>query len=137
MARIGRRAALGYDRRRRNRVAVRRGDIHLVDFEPAMGAEAEKRRPAIIVSNDVGNAVAARLGHGVVTVVPLTSNVTRVLPFQVLMPANRTGLPRDSKAQAEQIRAVSVERVGDRLGLVPYALLEQLAEAIRIHLDLG
>ena len=116
---------------------MRRGDIHLVDFEPSIGAEADKTRPAVIVSNDVGNAVAARIGRGVVTVVPLTSNINRVLPFQVLFPANRTGLRRDSKAQAEQIRAVAVERVGERIGLVPYALLSKLEEAIRIHLDLG
>lgn len=116
---------------------MRRGDIHMVDFEPARGAEADKARPAVIVSSDVGNAVAARIGHGVVTVVPLTSNVTRVFPFQVMLPAERTGLHRDSKAQAEQIRAVAVERVGERIGLVPYALLSKLEEAIRIHLDLG
>lgn len=116
---------------------MRRGDIHLVDLEPSRGAEADKQRPAVIVSNDVVNAVAVRIGHGVVTVVPLTSNVSRVLPFQVLLPASRTGLRRDSKAQAEQIRAVSVERVGERIGFVPYALLAKLDEAIRIHLDLG
>jgi mRNA interferase MazF len=116
---------------------MRRGDIHLVDFEPSRGSEVDKRRPAVIVSNDVGNAVAARLGHGVVTVVPLTGNVSRVLPFQVLLRADRTGLRKDSKAQAEQIRAIAVERVGDRIGLVPYALLSKLEEAIRIHLDLG
>jgi len=116
---------------------MRRGDIHLVDFEPARGAEVNKERPAVIVSNDVANAVAARIGRGVVTVVPLTSNVQRVLPFQVLLPANRTGLRRDSKAQGEQIRSVAIERVGERIGLVPYALLAKLEEAVRIHLDFG
>ena len=116
---------------------MRRGDIHLVDFEPALGAEVDKERPAVIVSNDVGNAVADRLGRGVVTVVPLTSNIGRVLPFQVLLAASRTGLRKDTNAQAEQIRSVAVERVGERIGLVPYALLSKLEEAIRIHLDLG
>lgn len=116
---------------------MQRGDIHLVDFEPARGAEVNKQRPAIVVSSDVGNAVAVRLGRGVVTVVPLTSNLTRVLPFQVRLPASRTGLRRDSKAQAEQIRAVAIERVGERIGLVPFALMADVEEAIRIHLDLG
>jgi mRNA interferase MazF len=115
---------------------VRRGDIHLVDFDPSRGSEAEKRRPAVIVSNDGSNAVVARLGHGLLTVVPITSSIRRVYPFQVHLPAARTGLDHDSKAQAEQIRAVSVERVGERIGLVPYSLLTQLDEAIRIHLDL-
>ena len=69
--------------------------------------------------------------------VPLTSNVARVHPFQVLLPATRTGLGHDSKAQAEQIRAVSVERVGERVGLVPYSLIGRLDEALRIHLDIA
>lgn len=116
---------------------MRRGDIHIVDFEPARGSEVDKRRPAVIVSNDASNAITSRLRRGLVTVVPLTSNIARVYSFQVFLAAARTGLSRDSKAQADQMRAVSVERVGDRIGLVPYALLSKLDEAIRIHLDLG
>jgi mRNA interferase MazF len=77
-----------------------------------------------------------RLGRGVVTVVPVTSNVERVYPFQVLLPATATGLDRDSKAQAEQVRSIAVERVGDRLGLVPAALMADLEEALRLHLGL-
>lgn len=115
---------------------MRRGDIHLVDLEPAQGSEADKRRPAVIVSNDVANTTATRFGRGVVTVVPLTSNLAHVFPFQVLLPAARTGLLRDSKAQAEQVRSIDVARVGDRLGLVPFALLSRVDEALRIHLDL-
>jgi mRNA interferase MazF len=115
---------------------MRRGDIYLVDLEPARGAEADKARPAVIVSNDVANATAARFGRGVVTVVPLTSNLAHVYPFQVVLPAARTGLQRDSKAQAEQLRSVDVARVGERLGLVPFALLSRVDDAIRIHLGL-
>ncbi|MEZ5201098.1 MAG: type II toxin-antitoxin system PemK/MazF family toxin [Micropruina glycogenica] len=63
-----------------------RGEIRLTDLDPARAAEADKRRPAIIVSNDRANATAARLGRGVVTVVPITSNISRVFPFQVLLP---------------------------------------------------
>ncbi len=115
---------------------MRRGDIHLVDFERSGGAEVDKRRPAVIVSNDRSNEVVARLGRGLVTVVPLTSNVARLYRFQLRLPASRTGLDRDSKAQAEQIRSVSIERVGERVGLVPYSLLPDLDAALRIHLDL-
>ena len=63
---------------------MRRGEIRLVDFEPARGAESNKLRPAVIVSNDGANSTATRLGRGVITVVPITSSVRRVLPFQVL-----------------------------------------------------
>ncbi|HEY8237868.1 MAG TPA: type II toxin-antitoxin system PemK/MazF family toxin [Candidatus Limnocylindrales bacterium] len=116
---------------------MRRGDIHIVDFEPARGSEVDKRRPAIIVSNDASNAIVTRLGRGLLTVVPLTTNIARLYKFQVLLPAARTGLDSDSKAQAEQVRSVGVERVGDRIGLVPYSLLDRVDEALRIHLDLG
>lgn len=113
-----------------------RGDIHAVDLDPIRGSEASSRRPAIVVSNDVANATASRLGRGVITVVPVTSNTQRIYPFQVLLPASRTGLDRDSKAQAEQIRSIAVERVGDRLGVVPNTIMVELDEAIRLHLAL-
>jgi len=115
---------------------MQRGDIHFVDLDPVRGSEANKRRPAVIVSNDAANATARRLGHGVITVIPVTSNVERVYPFQVLLPAAETGLDRDSKAQAEQIRSIAVERVGDRLGVVPNAIMLDINEALRLHLSL-
>lgn len=115
---------------------MRRGDIHAVDLDPSRGSEAGKHRPAVIVSNDAANATAERLGRGVITVVPVTSNIERIYPFQVLLPASDTGLDRDSKAQAEQIRSIAVERVGDRLGVVPNALMLEIDEALRLHLVL-
>ncbi len=115
---------------------MRRGDIHAVDLEPVRGSEANKRRPAVIVSNDTANATARRLGRGVVTVVPVTSNVARVYPFQVLLPATMTGLDRDSKAQAEQVRSIDLGRVGERLGVVPDAIMGALDDALRVHLGL-
>lgn len=113
-----------------------RGEIRLVDLDPAQGSEANKRRPAVIVSNDRANAVAARLGRGVVNVVPITSNVSKVFPFQVLLPAPETGLRVDSKAQAEQVRSVAVERIGPALGRLTGALLADLDRALKLHLDL-
>jgi mRNA interferase MazF len=115
---------------------MRRGEIRVVDLEPVRGAAASKRRPAVIVSNDGANTSAARLGRGVLTVVPVTSNVSRVYPFQVLLEADATGLEHDSKAQAEQIRSVAIERVGDRIGVVPSDVMARLDEALRLHLAL-
>jgi mRNA interferase MazF len=115
---------------------VRRGEIRLVDLDPVRGSEASKVRPAVIVSNDAANGAAVRLGRGVVTVVPVTSSVDRAYPFHVLLPAGPTGLARDSKAQAEQVRSVAVERVGRELGTLSPALLRQLDQALRLHLGL-
>jgi mRNA interferase MazF len=115
---------------------ISRGDVHLVDFEPRRGSEADRVRPAVIVSNDAANVTAVRLGRGVLTVIPVTSNVLRVLPFQVFLSASSTGLDRDSKAQAEQIRAIDVERIGGRIGIVRETEMLDIEEAIRIHLGL-
>ena len=115
---------------------MRRGEIVTVNLDPARGSEASKIRPAVVVSNDAANATATRLGRGVVTVVPVTSNIARIYPFQVLLPAGQTGLSRDSKAQAEQIRSVAVERIGTRVGQLPAALITELDQALRVHLSL-
>ena len=115
---------------------MRRGEIRLVDLDPAQGAEAAKVRPAVVISNDAVNGVAERLRRGVVTVVPLTSNVARVLPFQVLVPAAAVGLRHDSKAQAEQVRSVAIERVGRVVATLPSPFLTQLDQALRVHLAL-
>jgi mRNA interferase MazF len=115
---------------------MRRGEIRVVDLDPTLGAETNKRRPAIIVSNDGANTTAERLGRGVITVVPVTSNVSRVHPFQVLLDAATTGLDHDSKAQAEQVRSIAVERVGARLGLLNGDLQAAVDEALRLHLAL-
>lgn len=115
---------------------MRRGEIHFVNLEPAKSGEANKRRPVVIVSNDGANAAAERTGHGVITIVPVTSNISRVYPFQVPLPANLTGLEQDSKAQAEQVRSISVERLGSSIGEVPQELMAALDEALRLHLAL-
>lgn len=113
-----------------------RGDIWLVEFEPVRGSEANKRRPAVIVSNDRANSAAARLGRGVVTVIPVTSNVARIYPFQVMLPAATTGLSTDSKAHVEQVRSVDIGRLSRAVGRVSPVVLAAIEDALRLHLDL-
>jgi mRNA interferase MazF len=115
---------------------MRRGEVRLTDLDPARGSEADKRRPAIVVSNDRANAAAARLGRGVVTVVPVTSNVSRVFPFQVLLSAESSGLRVDSKGQCEQVRSVAVQRLGPMLGRLPASIMGEIDDALRLHLGL-
>ena len=115
---------------------MRRGDVRIVELDPSRGSEASKRRPAVIVSNDGANATATRLGRGVITILPITSNIQRVYPFQVLLPAAASGLQQDSKAQAEQVRSVAAERVGEQIGQVPATIMLEIEEALRLHLAL-
>jgi mRNA interferase MazF len=115
---------------------MRRGEVYLVNLEPSQGAEANKTRPVIVVSNDAANTVATRNGIGVISVVPITSNISRVYPFQVLLSADDGELDSASKAQAEQLRAVDVSRFGRRLGALQASTVRKLEDAIRLHLAL-
>lgn len=114
-----------------------RGEIWYADLDPVRGSEANKTRPVVIVSNDAHNAAARRLGRGVLTVVPLTSNVRRVLSFQVLVEKDGSGLAVDSKAQAEQLRAVDMARLVRRVGRLTGAQLAALDKAVLLHLGIG
>lgn len=111
---------------------MKRGEIYFAALDPTLGAETQKTRPVVVVSNNAANRAAA-----VVTVVPLTSSVARVFPFEVLLPAARTGLAKDSKAMAQQVRTVDKARLNARPA---GALLPEdeaaLDKALRLHLAL-
>lgn len=115
-----------------------RGEVYWADLEPVLGREANKVRPVVIVSNNGANSAALRY-EGVVTVVPLTSSVGTVHPFQALVSVVR-GLADDSvdsKAQAEQVRSISVSRLRSRLGVVPATDMRRIDDALRVHLRLS
>lgn len=113
-----------------------RGDVRWVDPGPAIRGEARGRRPGVVVSSNGANASAVRNGRGTITVVPLTTNTATVRRFQVLLKAEECGIPEDSKVQVEQIRALSIARIGPRVGTVPPHLMKEVDEALRLHLAL-
>lgn len=115
---------------------MRRGDVWLVDLEPVIGSESNKTRPCVLVSNDHANSRAASLARGTVTVVPVTSTLDPALAFHVLLPSESTGLHRDSKAQAEQVRSIDIRRLVHQVGHLPVALMQAVDAALRLHLDL-
>ncbi len=106
---------------------MKRGKVWWVEFDPAVGSEIRKTRPAIIVSNDIANAHLAR-----VVVVPLTSNVARLYPGEA--PVSVAGKP--AKAMADQIMAADKSRLGRRLGMVIPAEMAAVDAAIALHLGL-
>jgi len=87
---------------------MKRGEVWWVEFDPSVGSEIRKRRPAVIVSNDAANRHLRRL-----VVVPLTSAVQRVYPGEALVSVGKG----TSKAMADQIMAADKSRLGDRLGV--------------------
>ena len=115
---------------------IARGQVYLASLDPAVGSEQRKVRPVVIVSSNAANDSANRRGTGVVTVVPVTSNVTSVYPFQVMLPMEQSGLPAHSKAQAEQVRSVSTTRLVRHIATLPAPLVRQLDDALRLHLSL-
>jgi mRNA interferase MazF len=109
-----------------------RGEIYYADLSPTVGSEIKKRRPVLIVSNDANNRAASTI-----TVLPITSNVSRVYPFEVRLVPKESGLSKPSKAQAQQIRTISKERLrGSALGRLNSTLMRMADNAIRLHLDL-
>lgn len=111
---------------------MRRGDILYADLSPTVGSEINKRRPVLIVSNDANNRAASTI-----TVVPIASNVTRVYPFEVALSAVESGLPKDSKAQAQQIRTIAKERIsGPAVGRLAADKMRDIDAALRLHLAL-
>ncbi|TCT19851.1 mRNA interferase MazF [Thiobaca trueperi] len=111
---------------------MKRGDILYADLSPTVGSEINKRRPVLVVSNDASNRAAST-----VTVLPITSNVLRIYPFEVALSSADSGLPRDSKVQAQQIRTIAKERLsGPVLGRLSSERMRDVDAAMRLHLAL-
>lgn len=116
--------------RRESRLFPRRGEVYDVNFDPVVGSEISKLRPAVIVSNDANNRYSAT-----VTVVPFTSATSRRdYPFEARLPAGVGGLTSDSRAKCDQVRTVDKQRVAVRRGLIPADYQKRIDEALRIHL---
>lgn len=111
---------------------MRRGEIYFADLSPTIGTEINKRRPVLVVSNEANNRAS-----NTVTVLPITSNVNRIYPFEIALSPKDSGLPKPSKAQAQQIRTISKERIrGAALGRLNATAMSKAADAMRLHLDL-
>ncbi len=111
---------------------MKRGEIYYADLSPSVGSEINKRRPVLIVSNDANNKASATL-----TILPITSNVERVYPFEVALAKKDSGLAKPSKAQAQQIRTISKQRIkGKAQGRLNKATLFLVGAALKLHLAL-
>jgi len=106
---------------------MKRGEIWWVDFEPSVGGEIQKKRPAVIVSNDSSNNHLNR-----VQVVPLTSNTDRVYSSESIVLFEN----KDSKAMAHQLATVSKKRISKYAGKITDDELVRLEKAIKIQLDI-
>ena len=112
---------------------MRRGEIYWVDLDPTVGDEIKKVRPVLIVSNNANNKVS-----DTITVVPITSNTTKVYPFEVFLDAKVTGLSKSSKAQCHQVRTISKKRMKHikHIGFVNDSLMLKINFGLQLHLDI-
>ena len=111
--------------------SIKRGDIFLVNFDPTVGAEAKKTRPAVVVSNDINNAHSP-----IISISPVTSNVTRIFSFEVEIPSKTAGLRIRSKIMVNETRAVDKVRLVKKLGHIPPAIMTQVNRALKLHYSL-
>ena len=111
----------------------RRGDLYLVNFDPTIGAEVRKTRPAMVVQNDIAN----RCYSPITTVAAITSGFDEHLyPTEVLIPASEGGLSKDSVVLLNQIRSIDRARLIKRLGIVRSETMQRVDRALEISLGL-
>jgi len=109
----------------------KRGQIWFVLLDPVVGHEIGKTRPALVISNDRNNQFA-----DTVTVLPITSKTEKIYPFEILLSKEETHLPKDSKVKCNQIRTVDKKRLVNLVGALSSERLEEIKQALLIHLSI-
>ena len=110
----------------------KRGEVWLVSLEPVAGHETGKTRPALVISNNRNNEFSST-----VTVIPITSSIEKIYPFEVMIPGTESGLSSDSKIKCNQIRTVDKLRLPKPVGALPRDKIVEVEKALMIHLDIN
>lgn len=105
----------------------KRGEVFWISFDPSVGGEIQKTRPAVVMSNDAANRILNRM-----VMVPLSSKIDRVYPAEAIVRV----AGRESKAMADQIATVSKLRLRQKLGQLSAADVERVEDAVLLHLGI-
>ena len=113
-------------------IVPKRGEIYLVNFDPTIGAEIKKTRPALILQNDIGNKYSP-----VTIVAAITSAIdNKQYPTEVLIKSSESGIKIDSLILLNQIRTIDKKRLIKRIGKVDQGVLRKVNQALQISLGL-
>ena len=116
-------------------VIPKKGEIYLVNFDPAIGAEIKKTRPALILQNDIANRYSS------VTIVAAITSFSdkdgKMYPTEVFIGDSEGGLDNDSVALLNQIRTIDKQRLVKKLGVLKDKTMAQIDKAVQISLDFG
>lgn len=111
--------------------SIKRGEVFLVNFDPTLGSETKKTRPAVVVSNDINNAHSP-----IISISPISSKVNRVYSFEVDIPSGTGGLTTHSKIMVNQTRAIDKLRLVKKIGNLPLEIMLLVDRALKLHYDL-
>lgn len=125
-------ASLTQARKPQKVASPRRGDIYLVSFDPTIGYEIQKTRPAVIIQNDISNQ------YSPVTIVAAISSKFSDPPFprEVIIEPKESGLTKRSAVILNQIRSVDRQRLGKKLGSLSTESMKRIDQALKISLGL-
>jgi mRNA interferase MazF len=114
-------------------IRPRRGDIYLVNFDPTIGAEIKKTRPALVIQNDIANR------HSPITIVAAVTSKfdDRLYPTEVLIRTPEGGVSEDSVVLLNQIRSIDKARLVKRLGALKPATMQRVDQALQISVGLA
>ena len=107
-----------------------RGEVWLVNWNPARGSEQAGKRPALVIQNDIGNEKAST------TIVAAISGSVKIYPMNIAVEPPEGGLERPSIIKTSQILTVSKERLEKKLGQISAQKMEEVNRAIKLSLDL-
>ena len=105
----------------------KRGEIYWVNLDPTVGTEINKKRPGLVVSNDIGNEISSRI-----IIAPITSNATKILPFEVGVEIKG----KKVKVLLDQLRSIDKMRIENGIALLDDNTMSLVDEALKIALSL-
>ena len=111
----------------------KRGEIVLVDLNPAKGAEKKKTRPCLIIQNDVGNKFSPLT---IIVVITSQKEIDKKYPTDVWIEKGEGGLEQASIIQCDQIRTIDKRRIVKKIGAVDLSIMKEVERALKISLDL-